>query len=214
MLVFFINLFRNDQILTITYFYFYIFYIIICLFKKYSLQYFIPFKIICFSRFLESRDETCRTSTTIFHIFPFISISITLGQHFITCRFSIVMQPSRLCHCFRIYTYIYTSRDRVDGSYIYISNPAIAFPGNFPQWSRWTGKVSTVRTDNAGCCSIEKARQHRSILLRRIRNCRKCFRISERSEIIRGNRNPGKFQVFFFLLVLKVKFPMRWFEFV
>lgn len=164
------------------------FFSIICLFKKYSLQHFVPFKIICFSRFLESKDETCRTSTTIFHIFPFTSISITLGQHFITCRFSIVMQPSRLCHCFRIYTYVYTSRDRVDASYIYISDPTIAFPANFLQWSRWTGKVSTVRTDNAGCCSIEKTRQRRSILLRRIRNCyrRKCFRISEWSDIIRG----------------------------
>lgn len=134
-----------------------------------------------------------------FTFFPFTFISITLGQHFITCRFSIPMQPSRLCHCFRIYIHVYTSRDRVDGSYIYISNPAIAFPGNFPQWSRWTGKVSTVRTDNTAPLK-KRANTGRSCCVG-LEIAGNVSGYSERSDIIRGKigiRESFEFSFFFF----------------
>lgn len=107
----------------------------------------------------------------IFHVPIFSFISMTLRQHFQPCYISFLNSDSTIA--VMLCTYIFGDHTYRWMIHMYLESlETILFPRNFLhwQWSRWTGKVSLVRTDNARCLHWKGAREHCSLLLRWIRN--------------------------------------------
>lgn len=99
-----------------------------------------------------------------------------------------------------IYIRIYISWPRRCLVHIYFGSHDCVF-GKLSAMKPMNGQSFDCKNwyDNAGCCSIEKTRQRRSILLRRIRNC---YRIGN----VSGYPNDLILLFFFFV---KVKFSMN-----